>query len=627
MNHLFRRELLLISSLLVLLVCPLFLQAGQPIVLTTDKIYILETPYIDLFVDSTRHLGIEDVSTKKNYNKFSPVQKYNPQNTELSFSYWLRFTVQNKSDIDRWLLEIPEEKADTVEVFVPTKDGGFESFLFGDAFRFDRRDYKFRSFIKGVTIPKDTSLQTYYIRFSAPHKIILLAFIKSPKVHFEEAISHLVFLWVFYGIVFALVAYNFLLFLAVRDRTYFLYVLYLLSIAFYSFADSGLGFQYFWKEYPSFNNIALPLSTCFLVVMTLSYSISFLELKKRLPLGYKLFLILIIVRIIFLTIELTFNIQSSNHPFVNWMPLVLAYIVGIVSMKRGYTPAIYFVLAFSFLLTGFIISLYKIDGVFSNVLLNVYSINIGGIFDILFLSLGLSERMSLIKKKGDKAQRDLIEQLGRNETLHLKIIEELKAKEELKEKVNRELEQRVRERTTELTKANEEISRMNSLLNADNHQLEKNVSELSKARAMYKKVSLDEFKQIYPDEASCYEYINEIKWANGFKCRKCGYQKYKEGKTAYSRRCSKCGYEESSTAFTLFHRLKFPINKAFYIVFLMTSEKKITIDELSSSLELRRVTCWSFKQKLQKHLNRYSPKDKASLTDLWRRIILENSSE
>jgi hypothetical protein len=52
---------------------------------------------------------------------------------------------------------------------------------------------------------------------------------------------------------------------------------------------------------------------------------------------------------------------------------------------------------------------------------------------------------------------------------------------------------------------------------------------------------------------------------------------------------------------TLFHKVKFDLLKAFYIVYFVSTNKKgITSTELSRKLNLRQKTCWGFKRKVMK---------------------------
>ncbi len=83
-----------------------------------------------------------------------------------------------------------------------------------------------------------------------------------------------------------------------------------------------------------------------------------------------------------------------------------------------------------------------------------------------------------------------------------------------------------------------------------------------------------EFQQKFSDSVTCMAYLAEIKWRDGYSCKKCGHGNYCDGKAAYSRQCTSCRYVESPTANTLFHRVRFDLLKAFYIVYFVSTNKK-----------------------------------------------------
>ena len=89
-----------------------------------------------------------------------------------------------------------------------------------------------------------------------------------------------------------------------------------------------------------------------------------------------------------------------------------------------------------------------------------------------------------------------------------------------------------------------------------------------------------------------------MKWFGGFKCERCAHTHYCKGKLDRTRQCTKCGYQATPTSNTLFHKVKFPILKALYIVyFVATNKQGISSTELSRKLGLRQKTCQSFKRK------------------------------
>jgi len=93
---------------------------------------------------------------------------------------------------------------------------------------------------------------------------------------------------------------------------------------------------------------------------------------------------------------------------------------------------------------------------------------------------------------------------------------------------------------------------------------------------IFKGQNLLEFFDRFKTDEECKEYLAGIKWNDGFECRKCGHKKYQVRKD-FSRTCNICSHQESATANTLFHKVKFGVRKAFFIVFEMgTSTKSLS---------------------------------------------------
>ena len=105
----------------------------------------------------------------------------------------------------------------------------------------------------------------------------------------------------------------------------------------------------------------------------------------------------------------------------------------------------------------------------------------------------------------------------------------------------------------------------------------------------------------FRSEEDCYRYLSGIKWSqSGYRCKRCGYTKYGKGEKPYSRRCTKCNHDESPTAGTMFDKCKFSLLTAFHIAFKISTKKKgMSSEELSEEFEIRQMTCWKFKWKVQ----------------------------
>jgi hypothetical protein len=248
-----------------------------------------------------------------------------------------------------------------------------------------------------------------------------------------------------------------------------------------------------------------------------------------------------------------------------------------------------------------------------------------GAVEVFFFSIALADKFRLLKQRDELSQKRTIEYLQENSRLQEEMISQLNENEVLKDQLNRELEKKVKERTRDLEEANNVILEINRFLEESNRNLAGEVKKISLKRVMQKTVTFDEFKEIYPDEESCYVFLEKLKWSSGFKCKKCGYEKFSAGNTPHSRRCSRCNYIERITSETIFAHIKFPITKAFYMLFLINSGKNITIDALSDMLDLRKQTVWYFRKKIM-DVMKSSPKRKGSLDEGWSRWILSTQN-
>ena len=119
--------------------------------------------------------------------------------------------------------------------------------------------------------------------------------------------------------------------------------------------------------------------------------------------------------------------------------------------------------------------------------------------------------------------------------------------------------------------------------------------------AIFKReLSNEQLEELFQSDEKCYKFLAELKWSEGFSCKKCGNTNHCPGKTPHSRRCTKCKTEESAAAGTIFHNCKFPVSKAFYIAYNVCRGKEdLSTYEYARRLSLRQMTCWNFKTKIQ----------------------------
>ncbi|HEX8530629.1 MAG TPA: 7TM diverse intracellular signaling domain-containing protein, partial [Cytophagales bacterium] len=482
------------------------------------------------------------------------------------------------------------------DLFVPAGDGRFRHLRAGLHYPFRERVYKLKETV--FVLPARAYDEAYfYIRLESQLRTGFgLSLVPLPEL-FNNSLKDYSYYGFLGGILFLTLLLNLLLFLIAKEIIYLYYSLYVICFGLFLAVDLGFVKQLTGIDYLPWNYIYWTVPFAGMTVFLLLYIRAFLNAPRYLPVLGKVIGWMIAVRLVILAIGYAFAIEFLHDPYLDNAMLLVAYAGVWVRYRRGFRPARYLLTGLSIIFLGFIFhNLYIIRG-FSDAQYFFYNL---GIAEIIFFSGALADRFRRVKAENEAAQRQIIAQLRENE--------------ETKDRINRELEAMVRERT-------QEIARVNQLLQQHNQTLIEEVVDISKARVTQKAMTFEEFQKIFPDEEACLRYLEDLKWHDGFACKKCGHPRFSPGAEPYVRRCSSCRYAESVTSGTLFSRLRFPIVKAFYLLFLVSNGTEGTTDELSEKLDLRRQTCWTFTRKVKEAME--ARKGRRRNKDRWSHLILD----
>jgi two-component system, sensor histidine kinase LadS len=586
--------------------------------------YMTGGSYQEIYEDKTARLSIHEILKDSIQNKFQlNTESYN-FNKNSSSAYWVKIVVRNSSlDDVHYVLESYHLNTKSLQLYYVDKSGVVHWQETGESITYSKRPEQHKNLLLDIPLPEDSSPRVFYIRvYSNLHSGFDFQIKSLPRFLFYSQTEYYL-LGIYYGMLLIMAMYNLIIFLTIKARVHLYYVFYILSGVFASLNEDKLGYQYIWHEFPGLNPVFAYHVTPMLLLLTFTlYAIKFLRLRKRHPKFLRAILISVGVYVFFYVINIFFPLGHYLR-LIYVIPFLVIYITSWLSLLGGYKAAKLFTVGCTFILGSVILIQLRSAGLMPGTIFTVYLLNYSLVIESVVLSIALSDRLKIMQMDKEAAQQKAIEELEENKRLQLLVNEQLKEKQLLQEKVNRELEHKVQERTLELKEANEEISRMNELLYADNKKLEINLKELEKSRVMLKGVDFEEFSKIYPDEDSCYKFLSELKWKDNFTCRKCGYNNFCEGQTSFSRRCTKCRYDESPTAYTIFQGIKFPITKAFYILFLFYSSKeKLTSTEISRILFLRQKTCWSFIHKIME-ASRNKSVSKKNKPEGWPSLVLD----
>jgi two-component system, sensor histidine kinase LadS len=408
--------------------------------------YDVDTRYIQVLEDTSKKLTIEDVTSPSLSNKFSEKPSEFLFKNKKSSAYWGRFYLKTKTpNHDKWLIEIVNPHINYIEIYIADENGKLVKHETGNYLPFLQRGYYHKNFVYDIYPPNDTnSYRTFYIRMESEHSFGFYYKIRSNKFFDGYSLNEYYLLGMYYGMILIMALYNLLMFFSVKAKAYIYYVLYVLTGGVMSLLEDGTGFEYLWPSHPEVNRwIYIVTPIVFLILFTF-YAKSFLEINKNAPRLNKIINISLILYFCYMAIDLF--IKPEPAVFVIFMiPFLIMYVAAIIIFRKGYRPARYFILGYSFIILSFILYLLRVNALLGpGDPFSVYAFYYGLIFEIFIFSLALSDRVKILKMDSEEAQKNIIIQLQENE--------------KLKDKVNKELEAKVQERTKELNRRNKDIT-------------------------------------------------------------------------------------------------------------------------------------------------------------------------
>ena len=115
------------------------------------------------------------------------------------------------------------------------------------------------------------------------------------KSNFEPIYEKNLLFWcLFFGLLGIVLFYNSLVYWAMRESVFVVYVGYLLSQLLFHLKSSGLGARFLWANWPAFGTHIPIIAAASLLFISLIFTITFLQTKRYDPLGHQLLVALLI---------------------------------------------------------------------------------------------------------------------------------------------------------------------------------------------------------------------------------------------------------------------------------------------------------------------------------------------
>jgi len=223
----------------------------QAAVLTpqTHKLNLIESAqYLE---DPSGLLTLEQVQAQA--QSFKP---WSQSGTDLNFgytssAYWVRVLLhkQDSASAD-WLLEVHYPRLKTLDFYPPNAKPVFT----GSNRPFSSRAYFDTMFVMPITV--STQAEFYYLRVTSNHALTLPLTIWKPDAYRKQQQIFLSFQFAYYGGLLLVVLYGGLIFVALRDRRFLVFGLYVMSLGLAMFASNGFGRLLIWSDAVAFDEVS-----------------------------------------------------------------------------------------------------------------------------------------------------------------------------------------------------------------------------------------------------------------------------------------------------------------------------------------------------------------------------------
>jgi diguanylate cyclase (GGDEF)-like protein len=356
---------------------------------------------------------------------------------DLSFGYvpgviWLRLALQSDArQTSTWRLELNYASLDEVRLYDIGANGVRES-RSGDTVPYAERAVGHRYPVFEITLQPGEQ-RTLYLRVDSQGSMTLSGALMSLRDFEQHSQNGYLVHAIYFGVLIALGLYNLLLYLALRERPFLNYVLFMCAFGLSVLSLNGFGAQYLWSDAP-WSNRMLPVSLTSAALLSVIFARSFLDTRQWLPRWDKVLLMLCVIIGIAISATLLLPVQRALQlmSLSGLIATLTLLVTSFVCVGYRVPGARLFALAWLMLLTGAVLLALRNFALIPSNFLTLYAMQIGSGLEMILLSFALAARFNELKRQREAA---------------LQLNEQILAK-------------RVTERTLALEQANQRLSEL-----------------------------------------------------------------------------------------------------------------------------------------------------------------------
>lgn len=419
--------------------------AGKPVdVLGLQHGSLPLTEYFSVFEDPGRAVAFEQARAQKYRHTGAADEAISFGYTRSA--YWLKVELHNPGAVPvRRLLEISNARLSEIAFYEPGADGAYRAHHTGSASPYATRDYPNRYYVYELDLPAGAQ-QTYYLRVASEGAKLIPVRLWEPSAFDAHQQRDYLAQGIFFGMAVAMLLFNLVLFITLRDPLYLMYIAFVATTATGLAGQNGLAHEWLW---PALGGRWPNLSAA--ILFSLSHATLTIFMRQMIgtrtlvPLLDKLLLAMVAWFLVSPVLLVFFYQHVAGAMTGIWSvtsPVTL--LIALVCVWHRQRSAYYFSAAFCVLFVANMGSALAALAFLPHNLITNFGTQIGSACEMLLLAFALADRMHVMRREKEQAQAAAL--AAQND-----LIVGLQLSEQ-------RLEARVAQRTEELQQANENLA-------------------------------------------------------------------------------------------------------------------------------------------------------------------------
>lgn len=423
------------------------LAAVRPLdVVQVEQAPLSLTAHVGMLVDASGALTLADVRSAETAARFS-----DPHSSGASFAlgfsrsaYWFRLVLGNSGDepLTR-LLVVDNPRISLVDAHIPDGQGAYRSWFTGADRPLSGKAYDNRNFVFAVEVPAGAE-QVIYLRVQSSVGLLVPLQLWSPEAFRAYERDDYMVRSGYMGIAVAMFLFNLMLFIALRERIYLLYVTFVLCTVSLLTIKNGMAPDWALFGLPLNSNVVYYSSASLALCALMLFMRQMLQTQRLLPWGDRLLLAMIALYLISPLVYALALPQVARVVIVfNLLTALVMLAISLACALKRQRSAYFFLAAFGLLMLGGASTTLRAMGILPTNVFTVDGLQLGSSLEMLLLAFALADRINVMRQERMQAQAQLLQ-------AQEQLVENLQRSE-------RELEQRVQERTQELQVLNQRL--------------------------------------------------------------------------------------------------------------------------------------------------------------------------